>query len=58
MVPVRLKDLYKGFELGACLDIVKELNAGCELDKAKIIHNGLCKLRNVKLTTEITLKHK
>lgn len=46
IVPVRLKDLYKGFELGACLDIVKELNAGCELDKAKGIieeqgHSGM-----------------
>lgn len=35
IVPMRLKDLYKGFELGACLDIVKELNDGCELEKAK-----------------------
>lgn len=46
IVPVRLKDLYKGFELGACLDIIKELNAGCELDKAKAIieeqgHSGM-----------------
>lgn len=46
IVPVRLKDLYRGFELGACLDIVKELNAGCELDAAKKIieeqgHSGM-----------------
>lgn len=46
IVSVRLKGLYKGFELGACLDIVKELNAGCELDKAKGIieeqgHSGM-----------------
>jgi len=40
IVPVRLKDLYKGFELGACLDIVKELNAGCELETAKTIIEG------------------
>lgn len=46
IVPVRLSDLYKGMELGACLDIVKELNDGCELDKAKTIieeqgHSGM-----------------
>jgi len=46
IVPIRLKDLYKGFELGACLDIVKELNNDCELDKAKTIiedqgHSGM-----------------
>ncbi len=39
-VPIRLGDLYKGFELGATLDIVKELNAGCGLDKAKEIIKG------------------
>lgn len=39
-VPIRLRDLYKGFELGACLDIVGELNNGCELDIAKIIIEG------------------
>ena len=39
-VPVRLDDLYKGMELGDCLDIVKALNDGCDLDKAKtMIHN-------------------
>ena len=39
-VPVRLDDLYQGMELGATLDIVKELNAGCELDVAKGIMEG------------------
>ncbi len=46
IVPIRLGDLYKGMELGACLDIVKELNAGCDLDVAKRIieeqgHSGM-----------------
>ena len=45
-VPIRLDDLYQGMELGATLDIVKELNAGCELQKAKTIieaqgHSGM-----------------
>lgn len=45
-VPIRLGDLYRGFELGATLDIVKELNSGCELQKAKDIiesqgHSGM-----------------
>ena len=45
-VPIRLDDLYQGMELGATLDIVKELNAGCELQKAKEIieeqgHSGM-----------------
>jgi hypothetical protein len=39
-VPIRLSDLYEGMELGATLDIVKELNSGCELDKAKEIIEG------------------
>lgn len=39
-VPIRLSDLYQGMELGATLDIVKELNAGCELDVAKGIIEG------------------
>jgi hypothetical protein len=39
-VPIRLNDLYRGMELGATLDIVKELNAGCDLDKAIEIING------------------
>jgi hypothetical protein len=46
IVPIRLRDLYKGFELGASLDIIKELNNDCELDKAKGIieeqgHSGM-----------------
>jgi hypothetical protein len=45
-VPIRLGDLYRGFELKATLDIVKELNAGCELEEAKKIiedqgHSGM-----------------
>lgn len=39
-VPVRLDDLYKGMELGHCLEIVKALNEGCDISAAKdIIHN-------------------
>lgn len=38
-VPIRLGDLYRGFELGACLDIVKELNKGCSYKKAENIIN-------------------
>jgi len=46
VVPVRLRDLYEGWELDACLEIVKELNNGCELDHAKNIiekqgHSGM-----------------
>lgn len=45
-VPIRLRDLYQGMELGATLDIVKELNAGCDLELAKTIidkqgHSGM-----------------
>ena len=45
-VPIRLGDLYKGMELEATLDIVKELNAGCEIGVAKEIienqgHSGM-----------------
>lgn len=45
-VPIRLGDLYRGMELGNCLTIVKELNAGCELETAKTIieeqgHSGM-----------------
>lgn len=45
-VPIRLGDLYRGFELGACLDIVTELNKGCSLEDAKKIiydqgHSGM-----------------
>jgi len=39
-VPIRLGDLYRGMELGATLDIVKELNAGCNLETAKAIIEG------------------
>lgn len=39
-VPVRLDDLYQGMELGASLNIIKELNAGCELAVAKDILDG------------------
>lgn len=45
-VPIRLSDLYQGMELKATLDIVKELNAGCDLKVAKSIienqgHSGM-----------------
>src|SRR5690606_10682773 len=30
IVPIRLKDLYRGFELEACLEIVGELNEGVD----------------------------
>lgn len=45
-VPIRLADLYRGMELGMCLDIVKELNNGCTLEKSKEIvesqgHSGM-----------------
>lgn len=39
-VPIRLNDLYRGFELKCCLDIVKELNNGCTLESAKKIIEG------------------
>lgn len=39
-VPVRLDDLYRGMELGMCLDIVKELNEGCDFEKAKTVLEG------------------
>ena len=39
-VPIRLNDLYRGMELGCCLDIVKELNNGCTLESAKKIIEG------------------
>ena len=35
IIPIRLKDLYHGMELGCCLDIVKILNNGGTLDEAK-----------------------
>lgn len=35
IVPIRLKDLYHGMELGCCLDIVKILNNNGTLQEAK-----------------------
>lgn len=35
IVPTRLGDLYRGMELGCCLDIVKILNDNGTLDEAK-----------------------
>lgn len=35
IVPIRLNDLYRGMELGACLDIVSILNNNGTLDEAK-----------------------
>lgn len=35
LVPIRLEDLYKGMELGACLDIIKILNNNGTLEEAK-----------------------
>ena len=37
ILPIRLGDLYKGMELGMCLDIVSILNNGCALDDAKTV---------------------
>lgn len=39
-VPIRLGDLYRGMELGACLEIVEELNKGCSLNESKAIIDG------------------
>lgn len=39
-VPIRLSDIYRGAELGACLDIIKPLNNGCEFNEAAKILNG------------------
>lgn len=46
IVPIRLRDLYHGMELGNCLDIVKILNNNGTLDEAKEIieiqcHSGM-----------------
>ena len=46
IVPIRLKDLYRGFELGACLDIVEQLNNNCDFEQAKMTieeqgHSGM-----------------
>jgi len=45
-VPIRLDDLYRGMELGNCLEIVDQLNKGCELEKVKVLienkgHSGM-----------------
>lgn len=37
-VPIRLSDLYRGYELGCAIDIVKKLNEGGTLEEAKEIH--------------------
>lgn len=39
-VPIRLSDLYRGMELGMCLDIVDKLNKNCSLYEAKSIINN------------------
>lgn len=46
IVPIRLHDLYRGRELGNCLDIVEVLNNGVSLEAAKKIienqgHSGM-----------------
>lgn len=46
IVPIRLGDLYKGMELGNCLEIVEQLNKGAELEKVKPLienqgHSGM-----------------
>lgn len=45
-VPIRLGDLYRGMELGACLEIIEPLNNSCSLEEAKEIivnqnHSGM-----------------
>ena len=35
IVPIRLKDIYQGMELGCCLDIISILNNGGSFSKAK-----------------------
>lgn len=46
IIPVRLSDLYEGMELGNSLEIITELNKGCDLSVAKEIiikqgHSGM-----------------
>lgn len=46
IIPIRLNDLYNGMELGACLEIIAQLNNGCDLKQAKKIiedqgHSGM-----------------
>jgi hypothetical protein len=45
-VPIRLGDLYRGMELGNCLEIVEQLKKGEELEKVKPLienqgHSGM-----------------
>ena len=46
IVPIRLGDLYRGMELGNCLEIVEQLNKGQKLEKVKPLieeqgHSGM-----------------
>ena len=36
IVPVRLRDIYKGLWVGACLEVIEQLNKNCDLEEAKI----------------------
>lgn len=45
-VPIRLGDLYRGMELGNCLEIVEQLNKGAEFEEVKPLienqgHSGM-----------------
>ncbi len=40
IVPIRLRDMYHGMELGASLDIIKVLNNNGTLDEAKAVINS------------------
>ena len=44
IVPIRLNDLYKGMELGCCLDLIEILNTGT-MDEAKTEINNQCHSR-------------
>lgn len=46
IVPIRLGDLYRGMELGNCLEIVEQLNKGAKLEDVKPLicnqgHSGM-----------------
>ena len=46
IVPIRLDDMYRGMELGNCLEIVEQLNKGAELEEVKPLienqgHSGM-----------------
>mgnify|MGYP003652317200 FL=1 len=46
IVPIRLGDMYRGMELGNCLEIVEQLNKGAELEEVKPLieeqgHSGM-----------------